>query len=151
MLFDLQLLFYECHLFKSKEGRISDCSEFVIFILHSGAYSSNLSLISKPDMSFLFSISSMVSTLVVLLFSSYYSCLGPLWVVASCSVVVIYQHVSSTFTLKVQAAWTSETLVPNHKTTRRHNPEGFDLNVHHHENLYLKHSTLTFTTEFPYM
>jgi hypothetical protein len=39
------------------------------------------------------------------------------------------------FTLKMQAAWTSEPLVSHHNTKLRHNPEKLDLNFHHHENL----------------
>jgi hypothetical protein len=46
-------------------------------------------------------------------------------------VVVGYQP----FTLKMEAAWTSETLVVSyHNTKLRHNREDLDLNLHRREN-----------------
>jgi len=63
------------------------------------------------------------------------------WVVTPCSIVVGYRcfrglcalHLH--FTLKIDAAWTSETVVSYHNTIRRHNPEDLDLKHHRHENL----------------
>jgi len=46
------------------------------------------------------------------------------WVVTSCSVVVGYQHLRS---MLLPSSGTSENLVPYHITTRRHNPQDFDL------------------------
>jgi hypothetical protein len=60
------------------------------------------------------------------------------WVVASCSLVDVYQRFRGPCCLYHQgdeAARTSETLVNFYQTTRRYNPEDSHLRTHRRENL----------------
>jgi hypothetical protein len=54
------------------------------------------------------------------------------WVVTLCSVVVGYQHfrgLCCLFTLKMEAAWASETLIFYHKNSQHHSQEDPNLNL----------------------
>jgi hypothetical protein len=63
-----------------------------------------------------------------------------------CSVAVGYQHFGGPcylyhFTLKMEAARSSEILASYCNTTWHHNPEDLDLNLHHFGNLKLAYYT----------
>jgi hypothetical protein len=53
----------------------------------------------------------------------------------SCDTVYCCGVCDCYLTLKMEAAWSSETLVSYHSTTWRHKPEDLDLNIHRRENL----------------
>jgi len=62
------------------------------------------------------------------------------WIVTPCGVVgyqrcAMLPPFSLNFTLNMEAAMSSKTLLSYHITTRRHNPEDLDVKPHRHENL----------------
>jgi len=44
-------------------------------------------------------------------------------------------HIAIYFTVKMEAAWSSKTLVSYHMPTHCQNSKDHDMNLHHHENL----------------
>jgi hypothetical protein len=50
----------------------------------------------------------------------------------------------ASFTLKMEVAWSSQTFSSYHRTTRLHNPEDLNLNLHHRENLRRSHLWMIF-------
>jgi hypothetical protein len=58
------------------------------------------------------------------------------WVVTPCGDVVGYQSFGVLcFTLKMEAAWPTETLISYHNTTKRHKPGDLEMKLQRHENL----------------
>jgi hypothetical protein len=48
--------------------------------------------------------------------------------------ILPHHYTASNFSLKMEATWSSETLVSYHKSARHHNSEELDFNLHRREN-----------------
>jgi hypothetical protein len=65
------------------------------------------------------------------------------WLIGTIRIHAIYPSTFH-FTLKMEAARSSKTLVSYHNTTRRHNSEDLDLNLHRREILKSRRKDLMF-------